>query len=119
MVSDLLVIVALFVIKQPAADDNPSVVAAAAKRVANNNLLASECCVNTATNTCHATDKCNKKEKECQKCNKKTSDVYAWMLSGGGVPRQTFLVEGDRPYHVWTATKKSFAFNIRKLPSLV
>jgi hypothetical protein len=82
----IAIVVALVVIKQPAADDNTSVVAAAAKRVANNNLLASECCVNTATNTCHAIDKCNKKEKECQKCNKKTSDEYAWMLPGGGVP---------------------------------
>eukprot|EP00986_Skeletonema_menzelii_P005447 scaffold1978_cov144-Skeletonema_menzelii.AAC.13 len=55
------------------------------ERVANNNLL-EECCVNTATNTCHATDKCNKKEKECKKCNNKTSDDYTWMLPGGSPP---------------------------------
>eukprot|EP00986_Skeletonema_menzelii_P003468 scaffold1052_cov115-Skeletonema_menzelii.AAC.1 len=80
----LLVIVAIVFIKQPA--DNTSLAsAAAAKRVANNNLLA-ECCVNIATNTCHATDKCNKKEKECEKCNKKTSDEYSWMLPGGSPP---------------------------------
>lgn len=71
--------IALVFTKQPA-DITP--VAAAASLVANNNLAA--CCVNIATDTCHATVKCNKKEKNCEKCIKKTGGNYKWMVSGTG-----------------------------------
>lgn len=104
-----IVVAALAVTKQPS--NNISANAAAAKRVANNNLLA-ECCVNTATNMCHATDKCNKKEKECQKCNKKTSDEYAWKLSGGGAPpepREPDIASSSAECCVNTATNTCHA----------
>ncbi|KAK1737802.1 hypothetical protein QTG54_011574 [Skeletonema marinoi] len=76
----LLATVALFLIQQPA--DSTSAAAVAAKRVVDNLALA-ECCVNTATGTCHTTVKCNKKEKECIKCDKKAADgTYIWMMLG-------------------------------------
>jgi len=76
----LLATVALFLIQQPA--DSTSAAAVAAKRVVDNLALA-ECCVNTATGNCHTTVKCNKKEKECLKCDKKAADgTYIWMMLG-------------------------------------
>ncbi len=68
-------------IKRPA-NSTSLFAATAAKRVANNNVaLASECCVNTASGTCHATDKCNKRENECMRCNTKTDDTYIWQTA--------------------------------------
>ncbi len=51
------------------------------------NLFANKlaaCCVDLATGTCHETQKCNKKEKECDKCNKKGG--YEWKLPSGDPP---------------------------------
>ena len=47
-----------------------------------NNKAQTECCVNVDADTphCHATKNCNKKEKECNKCNNMSEDAtYEWQ----------------------------------------
>lgn len=79
----------VIVFKRPADSTSLSaaVAAAAARRVAAN--VAVECCVNTATGTCHAIDTCNRKENVCNKCNDKTGDLYIWKTVGAETETET------------------------------